>query len=119
MAEAAGDAAIAANSDAATRPILSFMMYSSACATQDIEEVLIKLWRGQNVMLMNKSSALAAGSLIPAGPGRGNRPHGVRRRGPDLNVDEQADLVALMWLGRRAQDVVGRGQQGPRQAAGL
>jgi hypothetical protein len=58
MADAAGDAAMAPNRDAATRPILRFMMMSSsAYATQDIEVVLNKLWRKRNVMLMNKSSA--------------------------------------------------------------
>ncbi|BAR63145.1 hypothetical protein NK6_10012 [Bradyrhizobium diazoefficiens] len=31
-------------------------MSSSAYAMQDIEVVLIKLWRNRNVMLMNKSS---------------------------------------------------------------
>jgi hypothetical protein len=44
MADAAGDAAMAPNRDAATRPILIFMMSSSAYAVQDIEVVLIKLW---------------------------------------------------------------------------
>jgi hypothetical protein len=55
MATAAGDAAMAPNRDAATRPILRFMMSSSANAVQDIEVVLIKLWRNPNVMLMNGS----------------------------------------------------------------
>jgi len=32
-------------------------MSSFADATQDIDDVLIKLWRSRNVMLMNKSSA--------------------------------------------------------------
>jgi hypothetical protein len=58
MADAAGDAARAPNRDAATRPILRFMMSSSAYAMQDIEVVLIKLWRNRNVILMNKSSAV-------------------------------------------------------------
>jgi hypothetical protein len=58
MADAAGDATMAPNRDAATRPILRFMMMSSsAYAIQDIELVLNKLWRRRNVMLMNKSSA--------------------------------------------------------------
>ncbi|MEY9735777.1 hypothetical protein ABH985_003566 [Bradyrhizobium ottawaense] len=61
MADAAGDVAkapnMAPNRAAATRPILRFMMSSSADAIQDIEVVLIKLWRNRNVMLMNKSSA--------------------------------------------------------------
>jgi hypothetical protein len=57
MADAAGDAMMAPNRDAATRPILNFMMSSSAYAIQDIEVVLIKLWQNRNVMLMNKSSA--------------------------------------------------------------
>jgi hypothetical protein len=57
MADAAGDAAMAPNRDAATRPILRFMMSSFAYATKDIEVVLIKLWQSRNVMLMNKSSA--------------------------------------------------------------
>jgi hypothetical protein len=57
MADAADDAMMAPNRDAATRPILNFMMSSSAYAVQDIEAVLIKLWRNGNVMLMNKSSA--------------------------------------------------------------
>jgi len=56
MADAAGDAMMAPNRDAATRPVLRFMMSSSAYAIQDIEVVLIKLWRNRNVMLMNKSS---------------------------------------------------------------
>jgi hypothetical protein len=69
MADAAGDAMMAPNRDAATRPILSFMMSSSAYAIQDIEVVLIKLWRSRNVMLMNKSSAR-------------------RRRSPDLSLPQ-------------------------------
>jgi hypothetical protein len=56
MADAAGDAMMAPNRDAATRPVLRFMMSSSAYAKQDIEVVLIKLWRNRNVMLMNKFS---------------------------------------------------------------
>jgi hypothetical protein len=39
------------------------MMSSSAYAIQDIEVVLIKLWRNRNVMLMNKSSAKLAADL--------------------------------------------------------
>ncbi|MCK1743977.1 hypothetical protein IVA80_24850 [Bradyrhizobium sp. 139] len=61
MADAAGDAAKAPNKaphkDAAARPILGFMMSSSAYAIQDTEVVLIKLWRSGNVLLMNESSA--------------------------------------------------------------
>jgi hypothetical protein len=63
MADAAGDAMMAPNRDAATRPVLRFMMSSSAYAIQDIEVVLIKLWRNRNVMLMNKSSAKLAADL--------------------------------------------------------
>jgi hypothetical protein len=63
MADAAGDAMTAPNKDAATRPVLRFMMSSSAYAMQDIEVVLIKLWRNRNVMLMNKSSAKLAADL--------------------------------------------------------
>ncbi|MGX4771258.1 hypothetical protein ACWAUC_15875 [Bradyrhizobium guangdongense] len=51
------DATKAPNRDAATRPILSFMMSSSAYAIQDIEVVRIKLWRDRNVTLVNKPSA--------------------------------------------------------------
>jgi hypothetical protein len=61
MADAAGAAAKAPNKApdraAATKPILRFMMSFSTYAIQDIELVLIKLWRHRNVMLMNKSSA--------------------------------------------------------------
>jgi hypothetical protein len=56
MADTAGDAMRAPNKDAATRPILRFMMSFSAYAIQDVEVVLIKLCRTRNVVLMNKSS---------------------------------------------------------------
>ena len=63
MADAAGDVAkapnVAPNRAAATRPILRVMMSSSAYAIQNIEVVLIKLWRKRNVMLMNKFSKSA------------------------------------------------------------
>jgi hypothetical protein len=60
MADAAGDAAKAPNKDAATRPILRFMMCLPPLTQYRISKfVLIKLWRNQNAMLMNKSSASA------------------------------------------------------------
>ena len=75
MADAADDAAKAPNKapnrDAATRPFLRFMMSSFADAGQDIEVVPVKLWRRQNVMLMNKifgQLVVAAGSARPAQP---------------------------------------------------
>jgi hypothetical protein len=72
----AGDAAnapnVAPNRPAATRPILKVMMSSSAYARQDIEVVLLKLWRSRNVMLTNRPSvtshlrrALAAFIPVP------------------------------------------------------
>ncbi|MDA9547961.1 hypothetical protein ACM43_26660 [Bradyrhizobium sp. CCBAU 45321] len=57
MADAVDDATRAPNRDVANRPVLSFMMSSSACAMQDIEVVLIKLWPNRNVIQMNKPSA--------------------------------------------------------------
>ncbi|MCK1627904.1 hypothetical protein IVA98_33340 [Bradyrhizobium sp. 160] len=47
---------------------MSFMMSSSADAVQDIDDVLIKLWRTRNVMLMNKSSVSRASGMILTAP---------------------------------------------------
>jgi hypothetical protein len=64
MADAAGDAATAPNRDAATRPILNFMMFFLRLRRTDTEIVLIKLWRNRNVNADEQIFSQPAAGLI-------------------------------------------------------